>query len=269
MRGFPFFKIMSNIVITAKSNPKIKEVKALLTSSRERKNQALFVLEGVRLCLDALVSGAEVKSVFCTEDCALKFADETTKLRENCEDFYTVSADVLKSISDTVTPQGVVCTVKMLNKSFEYEQGKKYIALDTIQNPDNLGAISRTAEALGIDGLVIFGGCDIYNPKALRASMGALLRLPIKLCETLEAEISECEGKGIKTYATVPDRSAEDITAVDFSAGAMCIIGNEGNGVSKGIIEKCSGRVTVKMRGRAESLNAAAAASIVMWELVK
>lgn len=260
---------MSDFVITAKNNPKIKDVKALLTSSKERKNSGLFVLEGVRLCLDAVKSGCEIVSVFCTENCAEKYVDEINGLRENCENFYTVSVDVLKSISDTVTPQGVVCTVKMRENGFEYEQGKRYIALDTIQNPDNLGAISRTAEALGIDGIVIFGGCDIYNPKAQRASMGSLLRLPVKLCESLSEELEVCGKKGIKTYAAVPDRSAQSITEVDFSAGAMCVIGNEGNGVSKEIIEKCSGRITAKMAGRAESLNAAAAASIVMWELVK
>lgn len=260
---------MSDFVITAKNNPKIKDVKAILTSSKERKNQGLFVLEGVRLCLDAAKSGCEIMSVFCTENCAFKYADEINELRKSSKDFYTVSADVLKSISDTVTPQGVVCTVKMRENGFEYTKGKKYVALDTIQNPDNLGAISRTAEALGIDGLVIFGGCDIYNPKAQRASMGSLLRLPVKLCESLESELEICEKKGILTYATVPDRDAKDITKVDFSKGAICIIGNEGNGVSKEIIEKCSGRITAKMAGRAESLNAAAAASIVMWELVK
>lgn len=260
---------MSDFVITAKNNPKIKDVKALLTSSKERKTQGVFVLEGVRLCLDAAKSGCEILSVFCTENCAIKYADEINELRKNVKDFYTVSVDVLKSISDTVTPQGVVCTVKIRENEFEYEKGKKYVALDTIQNPDNLGAISRTAEALGVDGLVIFGGCDIYNPKALRASMGSLLRLPVKLCESLENEIEVCEKRGIRTYATVPDRTAQSITDVDFSAGAMCIIGNEGNGVSKEIIEKCSCRITAKMAGRAESLNAAAAASIVMWELVK
>ncbi len=260
---------MSDFVITAKNNPKIKDVKALLTSSKERKTQGLFVLEGVRLCLDAAKSGCEIQSVFCTENCTIKYADEIKELRKNAKDFYTVSVDVLKSISDTVTPQGVVCTVKMRQNDFEYTEGKRYIALDTVQNPDNLGAISRTAEALGVDGLVIFGGCDIYNPKALRASMGSLLRLPVKLCKSLENEIEACEKKGIKTYATVPDRTAQSIIEVDFSAGAMCVIGNEGNGVSKEIIEKCSCRITAKMSGRAESLNAAAAASIVMWELVK
>lgn len=260
---------MFDIVINAKNNPKIKEVKALLTSSKDRKNSGLFVVEGVRLCCDALLSGCQIESVFCTENCAEKYSDEIASLRDGCKSFYTVSNDVLKSISDTVTPQGVVCTVKIKQNGFEYEKGKKYIALDTIQNPDNLGAISRTAEALGLDGMVIYGGCDIYNPKALRASMGALFRLPVYICQDLESEIEKCKGLGIDVFATVPDRDAKNVITVDFSKGAMCIIGNEGNGVSKEIIEKSSDRITIKMDGRAESLNAAAAASIIMWEMAR
>lgn len=260
---------MFDIVINAKNNPKIKEVKALLTSSKDRKNSGLFVVEGVRLCCDALLSGCEIQSVFCTENCAEKYGDDITSLRNGCKSFYTVSNDVLKAISDTVTPQGVVCTVKMKQNSFEYEKGKKYIALDTIQNPDNLGAISRTAEALGFDGIVIYGGCDIYNPKALRASMGALFRLPVCICQSLEAEIKKCKEMGISVFATVPDRDAKNVVTVDFSKGAMCVIGNEGNGISKEIIDCCSDRITIRMDGRAESLNAAAAASIIMWEMAR
>lgn len=260
---------MFDIVINAKNNPKIKEVKSLLTSSRDRRNSGIFITEGVRLCLDALLSGCEIRSVFCTENCAEKYSDEIASLRDGCKSFYTVSNDVLKSISDTVTPQGVVCTVKMKQNSFEYEKGRKYIALDTVQNPDNLGAISRTAEALGFDGMVIYGGCDIYNPKALRASMGALFRLPVCICESLEEEIEKCKNLDINVYATVPDRDAKSVTAVDFSVGGMCVIGNEGNGVGKEIIEKCSDRITIRMDGRAESLNAAAAASIIMWEMAR
>ena len=260
---------MFDIVINAKNNPKIKEVKSLLTSSRDRRNSGLFVVEGVRLCLDALLSGCEIESIFCTENCAEKYGDEIASLRDGCKSFYTVSNDVLKAISDTVTPQGVVCTVKMKQNSFEYEKGKKYIALDTIQNPDNLGAISRTAEALGLDGMVIYGGCDIYNPKALRASMGALFRLPVCICGNLENEIEKCQSLGIDVFATVPDRDAKNVITIDFSKGAMCIIGNEGNGVSEEIIEKSSDRITIKMDGRAESLNANAAASIIMWEMTR
>ena len=260
---------MKEFVITAKNNPKIKEIKGLLTSSKDRKNSGLFVLEGVRLCCDAVKSGCEIVSVFCTETCAEKYAVSINELKNATSDFFFVSEDVLKSISDTVTPQGVVCAVKMRSNDFDYEGGKKYIALDTIQNPDNLGAISRTAEAFGIDGMVVCGGCDIYNPKALRASMGALFRLPVKVCKNLKDEISLCKKVGIMSFATVPDRDADDITKTDFSMGALCIIGNEGNGVSKEIIDVCDKKITIKMQGRAESLNAAAAASITMWELVK
>lgn len=258
-----------NIVITAKNNPKIKETKALLTSAKERKNSGLFVLEGVRLCCDAIKSGCKVTNAFCTENCMEKYGEDIALVKENCDNFYLVSNDVLKTISDTVTPQGVVCVATMSTKDFQYENGKKYIALDTVQNPDNLGAISRTAEAFGIDGMIVFGGCDIYNPKALRASMGALIRLPVKVCESLENEMKKCKKVGINTFATVPDRDAKDITKVDFSKGAFCIIGNEGNGVSQEIIGLCDEKITIKMSGRAESLNAAAAASITMWELVK
>ncbi len=260
---------MFDIVINAKNNPKIKDVKSLLTSSKDRKNSGLFVVEGVRLCCDALLSGCEIESVFCTENCAEKYDDEIKSLRNGCKSFYTVSNEVLKSISDTVTPQGVVCTVKFKQNSFEYEKGKKYIALDTIQNPDNLGAISRTAEALGLNGMVIYGGCDIYNPKALRASMGALFRLPVCICNSLESEIEKCQALGIDVLATVPDRDAKNVITVDFSKGAMCVIGNEGNGVSKEIIDKCTDKITIKMDGRAESLNANAAASIIMWEMTR
>ena len=260
---------MFDIVINAKNNPKIKEVKSFLTSSRDRKNNGLFVVEGVRLCLDALLSGCEIQSVFCTENCAEKYGDEIASLKDGCKNFYAVSNDVLKSISDTVTPQGVVCVVKMKQNSFEYEKGKKYIALDTIQNPDNLGAISRTAEALGFDGMVLFGGCDIYNPKALRASMGALFRLPVCICQSLEAEIEKCKTLGINVYATVPDRDAKSVTTVDFSVGGMCVIGNEGNGVSDEVKNACSEKVTIPMKGKAESLNAAAAAAILLWEFLK
>lgn len=99
--------------------------------------------------------------------------------------------------------------------------------------------------------------------------MGAVFRLPVKTADSLEDVIFECREKGVKTYATVPDRTALSVTDVDFKEGALSVIGNEGNGVAKNIIDICSKSVTIKMNGRAESLNAAAASSIIMWEMVK
>ena len=148
------------------------------------------------------------------------------------------------------------------------ESGKKYIALENIQDPSNLGAIIRTAEALGIDGAVLCSCCDIYNPKAQRAAMGSLLRLPLMITKDLSAVISDCEKKGILTLATVPDSSAKKITQTDMSEGVLAVIGNEGSGVSQEIKALCE-KVTIPMLGRAESLNASMAAAIVMWEIMR
>ena len=136
--------------------------------------------------------------------------------------------------------------------------------IDSVQNPNNLGAVIRTAEALGIDGIIISGGCDIYNPKALRASMGSVFRMPVTVAKSLPQKIEECKKLGIRTFASVVSGDA-----TDFSKGGICVIGNEGNGVSVETQNACDEKVTIVMKGRAESLNAAEASSIIMWEMTK
>lgn len=143
------------------------------------------------------------------------------------------------------------------------------IALDHVQDPGNLGAIIRTAEALGIDAVIVGGGCDLYNPKALRATMGSALRINIKQTDNLESVLTEFKERNIPVYATSPDSSAFQITDVDFSKGGVCVVGNEANGVSDEIKALCDSLITIKMLGRAESLNASVAASITMWEMVR
>lgn len=260
---------MKEIVITAKNNQKIKELKALISSAKARKNSGLFAVEGVRLCRDAAQSGCKIISVFYTAEGMEKYGEDISLVRNSAESCYEISGEIMKSVSDTVTPQGVICVVKAVKNTFAFKKGGKYIALDTLQNPDNLGAVLRTAEALGIDGVVIYGGCDMYNPKALRASMGAVFRLPVNISQNLINDIETAQSQGIRVYACVPDRGALSVTEIDFEDGAVCVIGNEGNGISKDIIDVCSESVTIKMNGRAESLNAAAAAAIMMWEMEK
>ncbi|MCH5191822.1 MAG: RNA methyltransferase [Oscillospiraceae bacterium] len=260
---------MKEIVITAKNNQKIKELKALISSAKARKNSGFFAVEGVRLCRDAVESGSKIISVFYTDEAQEKYSEDITLIKNAAVSCFSVSGEIMRSVSDTVTPQGVICAVKAVKNTFAFKKGGKYIALDTLQNPDNLGAVLRTAEALGIDGVVIYGGCDMYNPKALRASMGAVFRLPVNISHNLINDIETAKLLGIRTYACVPDRDALGVTDADFSGGAVCVIGNEGNGISKDIIDACGESVTIKMNGRAESLNAAAAAAIMMWEMEK
>lgn len=260
---------MNSIVITARSNPKIKELKELTSKPGARRSAGVFVCDGVRLCKDAVRSGREIISVFITESCKEKYSEDTELILSAAENVYYVSGDVMKSVSDTVSPQGIICTVKQEKNEFEIKEQKKYIALDSVQNPDNLGAIIRTAEALGIDGIIISGGCDIYNPKALRASMGSTFRMRFLVTDNLPGEIEKCNAAGISTYASVVTEADADITAIDFSDGALVVIGNEGNGVSRAVKDACQRKITIVMKGRAESMNASQASSIIMWEMTK
>lgn len=260
---------MKKDVITARSNPKIKELKELTNNRAARRSAGLFVCDGVRLCKDAALSNIKIQSVFITEKCLKKYSSEVDEVLSSAQNVYFVSEDIMKLVSDTVSPQGIICTAQMETGNFEFQKGEKYIALDGVQNPDNLGAIIRTAEALGIDGIVISGGCDIYNPKALRASMGSIFRMPVLQASNLSERIEECKIIGIHTFASVVSGNAEDISKTSFSDGALVVIGNEGNGVSVETQNACDRKVTIVMKGRAESLNAAQASSIIMWEMTK
>lgn len=254
--------------ITSKSNPLVKETVRLFTSAKFRREQQQFVLEGARLCGDTLCSGVQIERLFATPAFAEKWPELFQNLCANSRHAWLITEEIAAKIADTVTPQGVfaVCSMKPQEFSLNFQQ--KYIALDRVQDPSNLGAMARTAEALGIAGLLIGGGCDVYNPKALRASMGSLLRLPVQVCRDLAAFLQTCKGK-IPIYAAVPESYAKDITTCDFSSGAICVIGNEGGGVCDDVKAVCDRLVTVRMRGKAESLNASTAGAIVMWEMLR
>ena len=260
---------MAYPVIQSRTNAKIKDGCRLTASAKYRREQGLFTLEGLRLCADAAQSGCQVQTLFLTADAEEKGGERLKILLKNAQEIYTVTEEVAEKLSDTVSSQGVFAILQMLPETaLAIQKGGKYVVLDTVQNPQNLGAIARTAEAFGVNGLIVGGGCDRYNPKALRASMGSLLRLPVFETEDLAATVREI-GKTVPTFATVPDCTAESICAQDFSGGAAAIIGNEGNGVREAVLSAAQKCVTIPMRGNAESLNAAAAATVTVWEMMK
>lgn len=261
---------MNYIEISSRSNEKIKYVAKLVSNTKERKNSGLFVCEGMRLCYDAAVSGYEIKEVYITNEALAKYRQKAQKLTENAANVFIITVEVADKLSDTVNSQGVFCVAEMKKKNeCVVDRKGKYVALEGIQNPQNSGAIARTAEALGIDGIIVSGGCDIYNPKALRASMGSLLRISVIETDNLPELIADYGKAGMTTFVTVPDDTAADITKTDLSGGVIAVIGNEGNGVSQESEKAAKMRVTIKMRGKAESLNASAAAVITMWEMTR
>ncbi len=255
--------------ITGKNNDLVKDIKRLISSSKKRREKGLFVLEGARLTFDVLNSLYETELFLITEASYEKYEDKARAMCERAKKAYIISDEVSEKLSDTVNSQGIYALCRMRDTAFEIKEGGRYIVLDNVQDPGNVGAILRTAEALGMDGALIGGGCDIFNPKALRASMGSALRINVVQSDSTADMVKLVKDKGLPVFATTPDKNAESITEADFSSGGACVIGNEANGVSGDIVAVCDGCVTIKMLGNAESLNAASAAAITMWEMLR
>lgn len=254
------------IKISSKDNSNIKEISLLQKSSKKRREAGVFVLEGLRLCLDAIENEFIPYKVFYSSSAIEKFPDIADKF-ELAHEIFEVADSVFAKVSDTVNPQGILCTFKLpdINKNVISKDGK-YIALENIQDPSNLGAISRTAEAFGIDGLILQQGCDPFSSKSVRASMGALLRIPIIETDNM---FNLFEKYGLCSYASVVKNCDKSISDIGFTNGSVVIIGNEANGVSEDTLLRCSDVFTIPMNGKAESLNAAVAASIIIWEMCK
>lgn len=259
------------INISSKENALIKNIVKLNKSAKQRREQGLFVAEGIRLCEDAMLSGCTIKAVFVTDDALKKHSAVINKLINYADSAYSVTNSIFSVISDTKTPQGALCLIKTLDKPTLFDKIKyngKFLALDNIQDPSNLGTIFRTAEAVGINGIIMSKDCcDAISPKVVRGTMGAIFRMPYIIVESIQAFLDE--HKELTSFAAVVDKNAKSISDIDFSGSCVSVIGNEGNGLKPETIDVCSEKFTIPMAGRAESLNASVAASIVMWEMIR
>lgn len=251
--------------LTSAENEKIKLYRKLCSDKKARRNSGLFPLEGARLIRDAAAERGELTLIFATE----KYTGELENLAEiyGSENIYLISGELAARISDTRTPQGIfaVCRTPSVHGEFTgIVPGGRYIILDNLQDPGNMGTILRTADSLGIDGIACCNCCDLFSPKTVRGTMGSLLRVRT-VCGEFE-EITEMFRRAdIPIFSAVTGSDAEDIRNCDFSRGGAVIIGNEGSGIPE---EHITGKkITIKMHGNINSLNAAMAAGIIMWVL--
>ncbi len=253
--------------ISSKDNQLVKEIALLQRSSKARNEKGLFVLEGLRLCMDAAENGYSFSVLAVSEDALEKHEKDVEYLCSFSKSAYILTNNIFSKISDTVSPQGILCLCEIPKYDIDIiKNGGKYVGLENIQDPSNLGAISRTAEAFGLDGMIISGGCDPYSSKSLRASMGALLRIPIILTHE---PVNLFKNFGITTYAAVVDKDEKKLNEVVFDKNSAVIIGNEANGLLEQTADACDVKITIPMSGRAESLNAGVAAAVIMWEMCK
>lgn len=258
--------------ISSKENKRIKTIKKLLSSASFRREEGVFVAEGLRLCGDAIKSGAEIVSAFFSESFYAKNASFVQDTASITDQTFLLKDNIFSAVSDTKTPQGVLFIIKTLDKTIDFDKIKnngKVLALETVQDPVNLGTILRTAEALGVDAVVLTRDCcDIYAPKVARGSMGAVFRLPIHITDDLPGLIGRFNAFGT-TYAAVLDENSVSLNDCSFEGAVLAVVGNEGNGITPKTIEACTHRLYIPMRGDAESLNVSAAASIILWEMKK
>lgn len=259
--------------ITSRENRQIKEIAKLYKNGRSRKENGLFVVEGARICADAAESGVLIETLVCSDTGAAHYSETAEELSAVAGRVLSVPDAVFSALADTAHPQGImaVCRMPELHLSPEdIRRDGRYLGLEDLRDPANLGTIARTAEALGFDGLILSPGCcDPYGPKALRAGMGSLLRIPLLRAEDFFNLLEAFRAAGLTVFAAVPDRKASDVRCAELGKGGVVLIGNEGNGLTEKAVAFADLSVTIPMPGRAESLNAAAAASILMWEMTR
>ncbi|MDE5584101.1 MAG: RNA methyltransferase [Ruminococcus sp.] len=260
---------MENI-ITSKDNPVIRLYQRLSDSKKERLKYGLFVLEGLRIVQDALSENAFLQQIIMTESAVKKYGEVLFQADLRNTRTIVISNELGNRIASTETTQGVfaVCHIPVEHDMTFAENGK-YIVLFGLQDPGNVGMIIRTADALGIDGVILSGSCDIYSPKVIRSTMGSVFRTDIHIENNSERLFEMLGSNGVFTSASVIDRDVQKITECSFRGKHAVFIGNEGNGLPSEISAKCRRKITIPMNGTVNSLNAGMASGIIMWELKK
>lgn len=257
------------VKITSRKNKEIKFAAEIASSAKARQENKLFFVEGARLCEDAAKSGVKITKLFVTESAKNKYEKYLKSVLNVVDEVFEIEEHIVQLLAQTKNSQAVFCLCEIPKIEENIKVLGKWAALENIQDPSNLGTIMRTAEALGVTGLILISGCDSFSPKTVRASMGAVFRMQILTASNLE-ELSKINGiVEMESLAAVPASSSEKLGKINFSKNTLLFIGNEGNGLTEQAIDFCKRKITIPMTGRAESLNAAAAAAICLWEITK
>ena len=249
-------------LITSRNNPVIAHYRELCQKKRTRRTEKLFPAEGLRLVREAVQAGL-AGDILLTEAAAEKCADEFP-------DAWHISDDLGRYIAETEHPQGIfaVCRIPETAAGPLSPEGR-YLVLHELQDPGNMGMILRTADALGVDAVLSCRSCEVYSPKVVRATMGAIFRQHVYELNDMQTLSDMLHAAGIRSFAAVLHRDARPVTDCTLGKGCAVWIGNEGNGLSDEAVSLCEEKMIIPMPGNAESLNAAMAAGILMWEMTK
>lgn len=260
------------MIITSRKNPIVQKSRLILSEKKFRDTEGLFGAEGCKLAEEAINSGFKPDFAVITEAAAQKFPKTVDLIQKNSQIYY-VTPEIYLYLSEQKAPQGIFLALEKksaLDKSKILDKilsGSTILMLDCVQDSGNLGTMIRTAEALGIDGIILGEGCaDLWSPKTLRSAMGSIFRanaVNLPLAEAAEA----AKAKGFQIYAAMLDSAALPLGSFAFGEKTAVIVGNEGHGVSDTLAANCK-KLYIPITS-AESLNAAAAAAVLCWEMKK
>lgn len=244
--------------LTSRKNPLIRHLRQLGSEPAYRREQGEYVLDGVKLLREAMTFGADIGTVLWAGE--PKFSVAGAKE-------YTAPKDLVEYASPLKNAPGPVFTVAIPAQKLP-ETVRRVIALENVQDPGNVGTVIRTANALGMDAVVLVGNCaDVFGAKTARAAMGALFRQCV-LTMAQEEAVAWLHSKGLRVYGAALSDRAVDVRRVSL-ADAAFVVGSEGQGLSEQMLALCDGEVIIPMKPDSESLNAGVAASILMWELAR
>ena len=255
-------------MLTSMSNSQIKNIIRLNRYPKARKEQGLFTAEGVKMFLEAPKSWIE--KVYLSES----FDEERVRRRIKDEGLSAeiVAEPVFTRMSDTMTPQGILTLLKAPSYELEMVLGKEaplLLVLENLQDPGNAGTIFRTGEAAGADGVILTrNSVDVLSPKVIRSTMGSVYRMPFVYVEDVISLKKLFAGRGIRSYAAHL-AGKKEYDREDYKKGTVFFIGNEGNGLTREASEAADSLIRIPMKGRVESLNAAMAAGILLYEAAR
>lgn len=256
-------------MITSYANKAVKEVIQLTQKSKARKQLELFVAEGIKMFREA---PAELLCRVYVAQSAEKELLEKCGSRLKSIGYELVADEIFRKMSDTKTPQGILSVLRWphynIEEMLQTKGGREplLLLLEDIQDPGNLGTMFRTAEAAGADGILMSKEtADIYNPKTIRSTMGSVYRVPFLYTADLKAAIAELQERGIAVYAAHLE-GERFYDAFDYRRGTAFLVGNEGNGLRRETAHLADAFLRIPMEGSVESLNAAVAASVLLYE---
>lgn len=251
-------------MITSSTNSQIKFIDKLNKSARERRKTGHFIVEGIRMFTE--IPRDLLVKAYATES----FYEANASLFEGI-DYELVSDSVFRGMSDTATPQGVLCIVKQLSWDLETLLNVELpllVVLENVQDPGNLGTIVRTAEGAGVTGVIMSRDTvDIYNSKVVRSTMGSIFRVPFVYVEDVVETVKLLNDKGIHTYAA--HLNGQNMYEENYGQATAFLMGNEGNGLTDALSETAGHKIKIPMKGQVESLNVATATTVLIYEAMR